>query len=259
MLYPKIQSLYKREGCGPYNESLKRYECDAQHKPRKSKIIEGDFSIEEFPAIKWWTITEKVDGTNCRVVFKRSSSTAQDNTVILDDDKSTVEFGGRTENSQMPTSLLGYLQRTFYVEKFLEVFPEAKEIRLFGEGYGDKIQSGGYYRKDQAFVLFDVWIDGWWLTREGVEEVANKLDINTTHLILNEDDFGNPTLKWSLDKIVDYVKKRPLSYHATVQPHVMEGVIARAEPQMLFRGSKLPIQFKLKCEDFDEFEDRATG
>ena len=260
MLYPKIQSLYKREGCGPYNEKLKRYESDVQHKPRKSKIIEGDFSCEEFPSIRTWTITEKIDGTNCRITFKNGNIVAEDVQDMEPKDASTVEFGGRTENAQMPTGLIGYLQRTFYVSKFIEIFPEAQEVRLFGEGYGNKIQSGGYYRKDQAFILFDVWIDGYWLKRKEVETIATKLGIEFVHTIFHGDSQGKFSNKWTLDEIVEYVKSRKPSYFAKVDPdHVMEGVIARAEPPMLFRGSKLPIQFKLKCGDFDDVEDRITG
>jgi len=53
MKYPKINTIWKRD------------------ESNKFKIIEGDFSKQEFANIKNWQITEKIDGTNIRLIIQR--------------------------------------------------------------------------------------------------------------------------------------------------------------------------------------------
>ena len=67
------------------------------------------------------------------------------------------------------------------------------DVLLFGEGYGPKIQGGGKYREDQSFVLFDVKVGDWWLNREAVDDVAEKLDIESVPVI------GHGTLQDAID------------------------------------------------------------
>jgi len=237
MEYPKIDSLYMREGCGPYDEEKHRYVSDLEKKPRKSAIIEGQYACPEFAAINTWSVTEKVDGTNVRIIFQRNA---------IDREKFVLDFRGRTDNAQFPTFLFTYLQSTFSAQKMHEVFKESNYVILFGEGYSPKIQSGGYYRKDASFILFDAYVSGWWLTREGVAEVAEELGIDAVPL-LNIPQLNR--LVWTTEEIVQYVKMMPVSQIAQVQKNQMEGIVARSEPQMMFRKGG-PIMFKLKTKDF---------
>ena len=177
-------------------------------------------------------IDEKIDGTNVRIFWEPT-------------DSFSPNFGGRTDNAQMPTTLLTHLQHVFTREKLHKQFPEARKVILFGEGYGPKIQAvGSRYRKDVSFILFDVWIDGWWLEKDSVLEIANALDIEHT---INQ-------AIMTTDEVVEFVKSRPKSYIAEDKDLVMEGVIARSFPLMLFRNRKTPIMFKLKVRDFDKKE-----
>ena len=238
--YPKINSLYKREG-HDYNPET--------HEPKKSSkkaaLIIGEYACEEFEAIKRWTITEKVDGTNVRIIFERPA---------LDPSVCKIHFKGRTDNAQFPTFLLTYLQDTFTIDKMDKVFEKSNYVILFGEGYGPKIQSGGYYRKDPSFILFDAYISGWWLNRDGVSEIANQLDIDHVPIIgnikLNNYCGGiEQTRFWTTQEIEQYVRSKPKSNLAQVEEREMEGIVARSEPQMMFRKGG-PIMFKLKCKDF---------
>ena len=207
MKYPKINTLWKRD------------------KNNKFNIIEGDFSCPEFETIKRWYVTEKIDGTNIRVCF---------NTI-----EKTIEFKGRTDKADIPKFLLETLNSKFNTEKLLEVFSTGKEIVLYGEGYGDKIQSvGKKYRKDNSFILFDAWVDGWWLERENVEDIARKLKINVV-----------PSLGIrTIPEIVSLVKGTFPSA-ISKQPLNAEGVVARSHPLMLFRDGT-PIMWKLKSKDY---------
>ena len=69
------------------------------------------------------------------------------------------------------------LENHFTQERLLP-FPQNKWVVLFGEGYGPKIQAAGpSYREDVGFMLFDVVVDRWWLTREGVASIGSQLDL----------------------------------------------------------------------------------
>jgi ATP-dependent RNA circularization protein (DNA/RNA ligase family) len=204
MKYPKINTIWKRD------------------KDNKFNIIEGDFSKPEFEAIRRWDITEKIDGTNIRVMYEND----------------VVKFGGRTDNAQIPAHLFEKLQTVFTVDKMRGVFGD-DTVTLFGEGYGPKIQKGGgLYRKDAGFILFDVVVGDWWLNRSNVEVVASNLDINCVELI--------GTMSYS--DAVKYVQSSPTSLEAD-QIKTMEGVVARSNPLMLFRNGN-PIMWKLKDRDF---------
>jgi ATP-dependent RNA circularization protein (DNA/RNA ligase family) len=223
MEYFKIHSLWKREGW--YFDQEKKKSPDYQ-KGRQSFII-GDYAEPEFGNIKRWVVDEKIDGTNVRVCFNNS-----------------LQFKGRTDNAQMPCHLLSHLQEIFTFEKMAEIFPLDKEgnpqnIMLFGEGYGPKIQAaGGNYREDVGFILFDIWANGWWLERGSVSDIASQLGIKTVPIlgIMTEEE------------IVEFVKSKPLSQCSRI-PQVMEGVVCRPDPLLLFRNGK-PIVWKLKCKEF---------
>lgn len=124
-----------------------------------------------------------------------------------------------------------------------------RKVILFGEGYGPKIQAcGGRYRKDVSFILFDVWIDGWWLEKQSVLDIASALDIEHT---INQRIM-------TTGEIVEFVKSKPKSYIAEDRELVMEGIIARSVPLMLFRNHKTPIMFKLKVRDFPDISEDAA-
>lgn len=223
MEYPKINSLYKREGMlddGTFDKSMKEH-----------LLMLGKHAAEEFGAIKTWRVDEKIDGMNIRIEFMRKDPKN-------DFDALTLNFGGRTDAALIPANLLNSLRGTFTPEKMSKVFPEANRVMLFGEGYGPKIQAcGSKYRTNQNFILFDVVVGGWWLKREDVKAIADQLEVPMVP------DLG----VMSEQDIVSFVKLHPLSMIAN-EPLVMEGVVCRSEPLMLFRSGK-PIMFKLKCKD----------
>lgn len=148
--YPKIQTVFKRDMAN------------------KGRIIEGSYSLPEFEYLKdnRWVFTEKVDGTNIRIDWKRSEGRI---------------FGGRTDNAQIPAFLIQRLEELFTTEKLDNAIKteDADFLTLYGEGYGARIQKGGgKYNPDGVdFVLFDIMVGGWWLKREDVESVAESLGV----------------------------------------------------------------------------------
>lgn len=221
MEYPKINSLWKRQGW--------YFEAGKNDKSSRQSLIIGDYAQPEFGNIKRWLVDEKIDGTNVRVMWERPYIGGSH----------TLTFGGRTDNAQMPTHLLTYLQKAFNEEHFVENFPQASSVILFGEGYGTKIQAAGSnYCSDVGFMLFDIFIDGWWLKRETVRDVALKMGLQVVP------EIGVMTE----EEVVAFVISKPISRCSHI-PQMMEGVVCRSEPLMLCRNKK-PILWKLKCKEF---------
>lgn len=218
--YPKIETIFKRD--------------------EKFKIT-NEIRLPEFENIKKWLITEKIDGTNIRIIYKRGENLPKLEGLRLED---KLLIRGRTDNAQIPTFLYEVLLKMFSIEKFIEIFLDTKEVCLYGEGYGQKIQKGGgNYNKGNSFRLFDIWIDGWWLEWDKVEEIAGQLSIGTvpTYGIRN------------IESAVNIVKNESMSIVAEEENGKFipfEGIVARAYPMMLFRNG-LPIKWKLKVKDYD--------
>lgn len=127
--YHKIQSVYMRD---PEN--------------RHKTFIMGEYAMPEFGYLAdlEWEWSEKVDGTNIRVM--RTAGEA-------------VSFGGKTDRASIPAKLVDRLRERFGApDALLPAFPDSVNVCLYGEGYGAGIQSGGAYRQDQDFVLFDILI-----------------------------------------------------------------------------------------------------
>lgn len=176
--------------------------------------------------INAWDATEKIDGTNIRVILAESGE---------------VSFGGRSNAAEIPGDLMQYLTRTFTPERLKAVFwieGKPTEAILFGEGYGLGIQKPGrLYRPDQAFILFDVLVSRkWWLEAPAISDIAPKLAIETVPYV------GRMTL----DEIVETVRT---PFPSKIGTAMAEGIVARPiETLFNRRGERIII--KLKTKDF---------
>jgi len=109
--YHKIQTVFKRDPDNNYKT-----------------LLEGQFSRPEFEYLAdcVWVFTEKVDGTNIRVMW----------------DGVKVIFGGKTDNAQLHAQLVQHLRDTFTEDLMMEAFGAEGNVCLYGEGYGAGIQKG---------------------------------------------------------------------------------------------------------------------
>lgn len=203
--YNKIQSIFKRD--------------------ERGKFIDGEWSLPELGYLQnnEWEMTEKVDGTNIRVMF----------------DGENITFGGKTDNAQIPSFLVTKLNNRFMTieqrQKFKEKFAEG--VCLYGEGYGAKIQKGGgNYRLDQDFVLFDVLIGKWWLQRENCEEVAKLFGLEIVPIL----GYGT---------IHDAIKKCKDGFNSTWGNFQAEGLVLRPKVRLYSRDGNQVIT-KVKYRDF---------
>jgi ATP-dependent RNA circularization protein (DNA/RNA ligase family) len=208
MKYHKIKTVFKRDP-----------------ETKFKTLLFGDYSMPEFEYLKnnEWVFTEKVDGTNIRVMF----------------DGESITFGGKTDRAQIPASLVTRLNERFLpqLELFKSIFDDSSEVCLYGEGYGAKIQKGGEnYRQDQDFVLFDVRIGEWWLQRHDVQDIASKFSLDVVPII----GYG------SLSEMVENTMGGFSSQWGNFQA---EGIVARPTIELKTRGGQRVIT-KIKHRDF---------
>ena len=208
--YHKIDSVYFRDPA-------------TKHKT----FIIGQWSRDVFGylAKNEWEWTEKVDGTNIRVTLHMAD----------------VAFGGRTDNAQLPaplvTRLMGLFPQGTAIRDYNGDLVHDKPVILYGEGYGNKIQSGGKYRSDGVdFVLFDVSINGRFLSRHDVERVAGQLDIQAVPIV------GHGTL-------LDAIQFAHEGFNSTWGDFVAEGLVCRPAIELCDNDGRRIIT-KIKHKDF---------
>jgi len=208
--YHKIMSIYKR------NKDT-------------GKFIIGEYATPEIEFL-WnnqWEFTEKVDGTNIRIKW----------------DGKQVEIAGRGDNAQLPVPLINKLDELFKtldaMTRLKEVFGDEEdlEVILYGEGFGGKIQSGGAYG-EQDFVLFDVVINGMYLQRHNVNDIAKKLQIQSVPIL------GQGTMD-------DAIKRCKVGFDSYWGDFTAEGIVARPLGTELFSRRGDRIITKIKYRDFN--------
>jgi RNA ligase len=213
--YTKIHTAFKRD--------------------ERGVIIPGDWSLPEFRylADKPWLWTEKVDGTNIRLHW----------------DGSQVTIGGRTDNAQVPATLVAALRPLTDPDLWHKAFPESGDVTVYGEGYGAKIQSGGMYRQDQAVIVFDVLAGRWWLQDEDVADVAGKLGLD----VVPPAGYGEG---WSLERAWRAIRDGELK--SAWEGARIEGLVGRPAVDLFSRKGDRVIT-KLKLKDWADYQRRGSA
>lgn len=157
--YPKIYGPFKR--------------CN-EAGPDRNKLITGDWATDEFAALANhpWIWTEKIDGENIRIYW----------------DGHKVTYGSReianilTDPTAKTSPELIEVLDALFPEELMESLFGSSCFTVFGEGYGAGIRSGGNYRPDMSFILFDVFSHGvehqLYLKPDATQDIASKLGID---------------------------------------------------------------------------------
>lgn len=225
--YPKIQTLFKRDANGI--------------------IIPNQYTLDEFKYLEnnTWECTEKIDGTNIHIDLAPVIDTDIDEVVDY-----KMLFNGRTERAVIPEHLLIKLKSIFDKGTLVDYFYKDNEdnndcpITLYGEGYGKKIQSGGgnYIKDGVDFILFDIRVGKWWLSRTSIEVIAKDLGLKVVPLI------GYMTIP----EAIEYVKKGFKSIIAENKDYDAEGLVLKTPNGLLLRSGERIIT-KIKTCDFRKF------
>lgn len=168
-----------------------------------------------------WTWTEKVNGTNIRIMW----------------DGHRVRIGGRTGEAQMPMILVDFLRDRF-PEELLESQFHGTPAVLYGEGCGARVTAGsGVYGSRPEFILFDALVADWWLLPDGLENLAAQMGIPVVPRVL----------VGSIFKAIDLVTDQLFSSHwGDFKP---EGLVGKPPLGLCSRdGDRLMV--KIKPKDF---------
>ena len=253
--YQKINTIFKRDA----NNVIMPYD---------------EFAV---PELEWlrdckFDAEEKVDGTNTRIEVTREfiKSDIGNNIGI----KWNVTYKGKTDNAQIPKMLYAYLTTELTEDKVLNALGLSKEMyvtdelmqektwsvlntqfnvyeldetkipkryTLYGEGFGAGIQSGGYYRKDNSFIGFDVKVDDMYLLRENRDEIFKKLGVDIVPFM------GT----FTVDEAIEFVKKG-FNSNIAEETHLAEGLVLRTPIGLQSRRGERII-FKVKTCDFQKY------
>lgn len=253
--YQKINTLFKRDA----NNIIMPYD---------------EFAL---PELEWlrnckFDAESKIDGTNTRIEVTREYITSDiGNNIGI---RWNVAYKGKTDNAQIPKMLYTYLTTVLTEDKVFNSLGLTKEMyvndelmkekgwsvlntqfnvyeldeskipkryTLYGEGYGNGIQSGGYYRKDNSFIGFDVKVDDMYLLRENRDEIFNKLGVDIVPFV------G----QFTIDEAIEFVKKGFRS-KISEEDHLEEGLVLRT-PMGLKNRRGERIIFKIKTCDFMKY------
>lgn len=255
--YQKINTLYKR---------------DINNIIMKS----GDWATPEFEYLRnnLWEATEKIDGTNMRIEVTQVPI-LDPNSDLIDKIEWSVEYKGKTDNANIPQGILKYLQREATEEKVLEALGlskvmdksawvekgwiESKEnpipsyekipkkYTLYGEGYGAKVQACGsrYLQKECSFIGFDIKVDDMYLLRDSVEEIYQKLGLQTVpyHGLM------------TIDEAIEKVQTGFISAISEDRTLIAEGLVLKSPLGLCNRrGERLIV--KIKYGDFEKYRNK---
>lgn len=215
--YEKIETLYARDEKFNVTEEIKR--------PQLLDIVN-------------WVVTEKIDGTSMRLVFTRGTFVSLIDGVEVEGFTTGYDIKGRSDNAQLHADLYKHCDELCgrILMPVIEIMGryDLDTYTLYGEGYGNGIQKGGYYRKDKGFILFDVRANNTYLNEEAVTEAAELLDVPRV-----------PVLgMMSIPDMVEIVKE---GFSSTIseEEHGAEGVVAKTrEPLYDARGNRLIVKVK---------------
>lgn len=207
--YPKIETPFNRDIEGT------------------KKLVMNDWrnSAVKYLQFNDWIWTEKIDGTNTRIFW----------------DGHTVFFGGRTDQAQLPSTLVNKLCEIFKTDEAEELFEQTfgdTPVTLFGEGYGGKIQAVGPLYGDVNFRLFDAYIESSkrWINFNNICQIAKMFNISTVPYI------GMGTIA----EAIEYVQSKPQS---TIGNCTMEGLVCKPNIELLDSAGNRVI-VKIKVKDF---------
>lgn len=235
----------------------------------KNVIMPYDpFTEPEFEYLRGlkWRGEEKLDGTNMRIeVTKEEVWDGDEYSGRLKGVGFNVRIAGKTDNAQIPKNLLKHMQEKYTEEKILDALGLEKFIpvedwelkhnwltydqipniyTIYGEGYGEGIQSGGWYIKGgNEFIVFDVKVNDIYLKTDARDDIATKLGAPIVPLM------GY----FTLDEAIDFVRKGFRSKVAeNPDAKMAEGLVLRTDLGLRNRMGKRLI-VKVKYEDFAKY------
>lgn len=147
---------------------------------KKRKLIvpkEGQDEAYRSPLLAYladslWAYSRKIDGENIRIQW----------------DGEQALWNGKSNSFQCSAEFTEYMNSTFLEEIFEEKFGREKVVTIFGEKMGPKTQGNELGLEKDELVIFDVNINGTWLGKDNVREIAKYFGARTTYDLTDTTD-----------------------------------------------------------------------
>lgn len=153
-------------------------------------VIPNKWTYPVFDYLKnaQWQFTEKLDGTNMRLIYNPGSYQTVEQGSIEINLPPTLELRGRSDEASVYPKLKSWAAR-LSPSKFEEVlksccFETDQEICIYGEGVGAGIQKGGNDYGETHFRAFAIQSRGVWWEPYFVDRLCRLLNIPQAPVIL---------------------------------------------------------------------------
>lgn len=197
---PKLKSLYKRDDNFKFTDKL---------------------TDERFRQIKYWTVTEKMDGQS----------------VILSIFPGDTAFYGRSSKTNFSVEQRDFMSDMLdKADRSLIKNPRLydKTVNIYAELVGPGINGNKHNFSEYRLYPFDVKVDGYWLDYNNMRDVLD--DVPDHHLPEH--------YHWvSLEDVVSWARDYEGSKY-------LEGYVARTDPY-LYDNKGNRVAFKVKVSDFN--------
>lgn len=221
--YPSIETVWVRD-------------------PITNRLNFGDIRSPEALCVKSWRLTEKIDGTNVRVIYTPEGR----------------DIRGRTDNATLHPHLIKAVDDIMPpLEEVMNHFlgmndpKETWRVTFYGEGYGAGIQkNGGRYSQTKRFRCFDIRFgtDNWWLDDDEMRDACQRLGVPTVPILAEGMDAFIPLTRADLFSVAPFsiVAKEEGDSPLEVEP---EGIVAKPM-RSLFDKHGNRVMWKLTYREF---------
>lgn len=112
-----------------------------------------------------WTWKRKLDGENIRIYWNGEQAL----------------WNGKSNKFTCTKKFQDYMNNTFIEEIFEEKFGRDKEVYIYGEHMGPKVQGNELGLDEDEVVIFDVEIDGMFVCKESIEQIAGYFGVKSVY------------------------------------------------------------------------------
>ena len=187
-----------------------------------------------------WIVTEKIDGTNIRIILtkpdeegNRETHIASRKLILNPEDKTSKQYMDCLKEVNL--------------HKIKEYFNDVNStVVIYGEGYGAGVQKGGIYSKEKNYRVFDIRIGEAYQDFEYVKKVCidNQLNVVPVMCELKEIVY---------EECLDALKIFQETLIKEGDGGKPEGFVYKLEPVLLNKYKERLI-FKVKHKDFKELK-----
>lgn len=240
--------------------------------PKTHHLIETQFKIPEVALVSddAWIATEKIDGTNVRIILSR---TGMGNEL---EGPYKIELKGRSDKASLPKDLEVNLHTEDAERLWQEMqLPYDVVVTFYGEAFGPGIQKGGYYSPEKKIAVFDLMT-----SRFKPFDNANRIEEGTAGM-LGTGRWSHAWRSWEECKsaaktlglwhvpevynevsIAEMVEDVRAGFDSLIAPALggeggpVEGIVVKTSPY-LYDGRGNRVMFKLKTKDLQGLDERG--